>query len=90
MEKIHNILGVINLTEETNFDLIKSNSKWLNIIFNESNREAKHFNFEIVSNSLHDILSFFYSMLDIIGNLLTFPADEEKVTVLNFTIPVIR
>ena len=90
MEKIHNILGVINLTEEANFDLIKSNSKWLNIIFNESNREAKHFNFEIVSNSLHDILSFFYSMLDIIGNLLTFPADEEKVTVLNFTIPVIR
>ena len=82
--------ALINLTEEANFDLIKSSSKWLNIIFSESNREAKHFNFEIVSNSLHDILSFSYSMLDIKGNLLTFPADEEKVTVLNFTIQVIR
>ena len=71
--------ALTNLTEEANFDL-----------FSESNREAKHFNFEIVSNSLHDILSFSYSMLDIKGNLLTFPADEEKVTVLNFTIQVIR
>ena len=31
--KIHNILGVINPTEEANFDLIKKRSKWLNIIF---------------------------------------------------------
>ena len=43
--KIHNILGVINLTEGANLilDLIKRNSAWLNIIFKESNREAKHF-----------------------------------------------
>ena len=32
MEKYINIIGVINLTEETNFDLIK-----------QSNREVKHF-----------------------------------------------
>ena len=42
--KMHNILGVINLTEETNFNLIKSSSNWLNI-FNESDRESKHFSF---------------------------------------------
>ena len=30
--KMQNILGVINLTEETNFNLIKNSSKWLNII----------------------------------------------------------
>ena len=43
--KIHNILGVINLTEGANLilDLIKRNSVWLNIIFKESNREEKHF-----------------------------------------------
>ena len=29
---MQNILGVINLTEETNFNLIKNSSKWLNII----------------------------------------------------------
>ena len=43
MEKYINIIGVINLTEETNFDLIKQSSTWLNIIFKESNREVKHF-----------------------------------------------
>ena len=35
--KIYNILGVINLTEEASFDLIKGSSKWLNIIFGENN-----------------------------------------------------
>ena len=73
--KIHNILGAINLTEETNFDLIKKSSTWLNIIFRESNREAKHFSFKIIWNSLQDILSFSYSMLDGKGNLLTFLAE---------------
>ena len=81
--KIHNIMCAINLTEETNFDLINNISKWLNILFNESNREANHFSFEVVSNSLHDILSFSYSML-------AFAEDENKVPVLNFTIQVIR
>ena len=70
--KIHNILGAINLTEKTKFDLIKKSSTWLNIIFRESNREAKQFSFKIIWNSLQDILSFSYSMLDGKGNLLTF------------------
>ena len=46
--KIHNILGAINLTEKTKFDLIKKSSTWLNIIFRESNREAKQFSFKII------------------------------------------
>ena len=70
--KIHNILGAINLTEKTKFDLIKKSSTWLNIIFRESNREAKQFSFKIIWNSLQDILSFSYSMLDGKANLLTF------------------
>ena len=86
--KIHNVLGVINLIEETNFDLIKSNSKWLNIRVKESNTEAKHFTFHVTSNSLL-IRNFSYSMLDSKENLLTFPADEKKVPVLNFAIQVI-
>ena len=43
MEKCNNIIGVINLTEETNYNLIKQSSTWLNIILKESNREVKHF-----------------------------------------------
>ena len=62
----------------------------VNIIFKESNREAKQFRFEVVSNSLQDILSFSYSILDSKGNLLTFPTDEKKLPVLNFIIQVIR
>ena len=56
----------------------------------ESNREAKHYSFEVVSNSLQDILSFSCSVLNSKANLLTFPADENKVPVSNFTIQVIR
>ena len=62
--KVCDILDVINLTEETNFDLIKTGSKQLHIIFDESNREGKHFSFEVVSDSSLGILSFLYSMLD--------------------------
>ena len=35
-------------------------------------------------NSLQDMLSFSYSMLDSEGNLLTFPADEKKSTSVEF------
>ena len=55
-------------------------------MFNESNREAKHISFEVVLNSLQDIISFSYSIPDSKRNLLTFPEDEKKVPVLNFTI----
>ena len=78
--KTNSILGVINLTEEKNFDLIKNSSKWLNILFCIK-REAKHFSFEVVSVSLQDILSFSYFMLGSKGSLLTLPAYENRVAV---------
>ena len=70
--KIHNILGVIDVTEETNFNLINETSRWLKIIFKESNRETKHFSFEVMLNSLQDLLSFSYSLVDSKGYLLLF------------------
>ena len=60
MEKYINIIGVINLTEETNFDLIKQSSTWLNIIFKESNREVKHFWSNIRQFTRHIKLFLFY------------------------------
>ena len=63
MEKYINIIGVINLTEETNFDLIKQSSTWLNIIFKESNREVKHFCSNIRQFTRHIKLFLFYVRL---------------------------
>ena len=62
-----------------------NNAKWLNIMVKESNTEAKHFTFHVTSNSLL-IRSFSYSILDSKENLLTFPAVDKKVPVLNFAI----
>ena len=87
--KTNSTLGVVNLTEETNFDLIKNSSKWLNILFCIK-REAKHFSFEVISESLQDILSFSYFMLDSKGSLLALPAYENRVPVWRFTIQAIR
>ena len=88
--KIHNILRVINLAEIPMFDLIKRQSKWINAVFSEDNRDAAHFSFDFISNSLQDILNFSFSMLDGKRNLITFPTSEQKVPILSFTIQVIR
>ena len=84
--KIYNILGVIKIAEIPMFDIIKRQSKWINAVFSEDNREATHFSFDFISNSLQDILNFSFSMLDGKGNLITFPTSELKVPILSFTI----
>ena len=71
------------------FNLIKGQSKWINFAFSEDNREATHFSFEFISNSLQDILNFSFSLLDGKGNLIIFPAGEQKVPFLRFTIQVV-
>ena len=68
------------------FDIIKRQSKWIKAVFSEDNREATHFSFDFISNSLQDILNFSFPMLDGKGNLITFPTSELKVPILSFTI----
>ena len=84
--KSHKILGVINLTQTKNLDLVKGESKWTStvLINSEYPSVADHFAFAFNTINSHDILNFTFSILDRKGDLIKFEAKERKVPVFSF------
>ena len=58
--KLYKSLGVININEIRDWTKIKGESKWINIIFNDSKNPmlAKHFSFAFETVNLSDLLNF--------------------------------
>ena len=87
------MLGVVNTNQIESWDKLKGKEKWINAPFNNSELEpmsSKHFAFVFITTNLHDLLNVEYSLLDDVGQLITFKEGEDKVPVLNFTIQVIK
>ena len=64
--KLYKSLGVIIINEIRDRTKIKGESKWINIIFNDSENTtiAKHFAFAFETVNLSDLLKFQLSLLD--------------------------
>ena len=84
-------VGVIYIYEIENWDKIKSESHWTNIILTDTEYriEAKHFAFGFETTDLHNLLHFEYLLLNDQGKLLEFKQGEDKIPTLNFTIQTI-
>ena len=60
---------MINLSEIYNLENIKSDSRWVNTVFNEDIPKLNHFAFRFITDSsVHDMLSFSFSLLKIRPN----------------------
>ena len=64
--KIYKSIGVVNVNEKANWTELKGKSKWVNIVFNDSENStlAKHFAFAFETTNLNDLLNFELSLLD--------------------------
>ena len=64
--KRYKSIGVVTVNEITNWTELKEKSKWVNIVFNDSENPtlAKHFAFEFETTNLNDLLNFELSLLD--------------------------
>ena len=89
--KIFQGVGVIYISEIENWNKIKNESHWTDVILADSPFPiaAKHFAFGSETTDLHNLLNFEYSLINDLGKLLEFKQGKDKIPVLNFTIQVI-
>ena len=89
--KIFQGVGVIYISEIENWNKIKKESQWTNLILTDSvfPIAAKHFAFGFETTDLHNLLNSEYSLINDQGKLLEFKQGEDKIPALNFTIQVI-
>ena len=90
--KLYKSIGVININEVKDWTKLKGESKWINIIFNNSENPtlAKHFAFAFETVNLSDLLNFQLSLLDDEAIPIKFAPNEEKIPGLTFSIQVIK
>ena len=89
--KIFQGIVVICISEIENWNKIKKESHWTNVILTDSvfPITAKHFAFGFETTDLHNLLNFEHSLIKEQGKLLEFKQGEDKMPALNFTIQVI-
>ena len=80
-----------SISEIENWNEIKNESDWTNVILTDSKFSiaAKHFAFGFETTDLHNLLNFEYSLINDKGKLLEFTQGEDKIPALNFTIQII-
>ena len=78
--KLHKSIGVININEIKDWTKLKRESKWINIIFNDSENPTlgKHFAFAFETVNLSDLLNFQLSLLDDEAKPITFAPNDKK------------
>ena len=82
---------MIYISEIENWEKIKGESHWTNVVLTDSTYPiaAKHFAFEFETTDLHNLLNFEYSLIDDQGKLIEFKQGEDKIPALSFSIQII-
>ena len=91
--KLYKSISVINIIEIKDWTKLKRESKWINIIFNDSESPtlAKHFAFAFETVNQSNLLNFQLSLLDNEAKPIKFaPNQEKKIPALTFSIQVIK
>ena len=78
--KLYKSLGIININEIRDWTKIKGESKWINIIFSDSENAtlAKHFAFAFEPINVRDLLNFQLSLLNDKAKPTKFAPNEKK------------
>ena len=90
--KLYKTLGVVYLSEIKDSDLIKNNSKRAQTVFVNSkyHSKASHIAFATTTKNVSDLFNFTITLLDKLGNVITFPSSETIVPTLSFKIQIVK
>ena len=83
---------VVNTAGIKNWNKLKGQSKWINIVFKDSENPtvAKHFAFVFETINFTDLLNFQLTLADDEAKSIKFKVGETNVPALSFTIQIIQ
>ena len=90
---LESTLGVCFLSEITDWNIIKGQSKRSQAVFSDSedlNRDSNHLAFSFITKNISDLLQFSVTLLDGAGKQITFPSNEKKLPIITFRIQIIK
>ena len=90
---LESTLGVCFLNEISEWKIVKGASKRVQVVFSDSenlNQNSDHLAFSFITKNITDLLQFSVTLLDGAGKKITFPADETKLPIINFTIQILK
>ena len=90
---LENTLGVCFLNEIPEWKIVKGASKRVQVVFSDSenlNQNSEHLAFSFITKNITDLLQFSITLLDGAGKKITFPADETKLPIINFSIQILK
>ena len=90
--KLYKTLGLVNTTEIKDWNKLKGQSRWINIVFKDSENltVAKHFAFLFETINFTNLLNFQLTLVDDEAKLIKFKDGETKAPALSFTIQIIQ
>ena len=86
-------IGVCYLSEVNNWELVKGQSKRVQVVFDDSEKfagQSKHFAFNFITGNLSDILRFSITLVDGEKKLIKFKDGEENIPIINFDIEILE
>ena len=86
-------IGVCYLTEVKSWNLIKGQSKRVQVVFDDTEKfagQSKHFAFNFITGNLSDILKFSITLVDGTKKLIKFKQGEENIPIINFDIEILK
>ena len=86
-------MGVCYLSEINNWNLIKGQSKRVQVVFGDSEKfagQSSHFALTFTTSNLSDILKFSISLVDGENKLIKFKEGEKNIPIINFDIEILE
>ena len=90
---LESTLGVCFLNQIPEWKIVKGASKRVQVVFSDSenlNQNSDHLAFSFITKNITDLLQFSITLLDGAGKKITFPADETKLPIINFTVQILK
>ena len=80
------IIGIVNLNQIENWEMLKKSSKWVDITFQEQieNKSTLHPALSFISGNKQDILGYSLKLVDTNNKIIKFADGEKKFPILEF------
>ena len=92
-DKFESAIGVCYLSEVKDWDIIKGQSKRVQVVFFDSENfagQSNHFSLAFETRNLSDILKFSITLVDGENKPIKFKDGEDKVPIITFDIQIIK